>query len=210
MNSNIKHHETVVGIDVGGIVKGYHAVAINGKVILGAKTSTDPAEILAFCLSHQANVVAVDAPCGWSCNGSSREAERRLLQKRVSCFSTPSAEKAKQSRFYGWVFNGAVLYEKLLSHYALFDGNKTAEMCCIETFPHAVVCALAGSIVTAKSKAVVRRLALENQNYKTDLLSNVDFLDAALCAVSAHYFRANNFQAFGNAEEGFIVIPNGI
>jgi predicted RNase H-like nuclease len=69
---------------------------------------------------------------------------------------------------------------------------------------------LAGSIVTAKSKAVVRRLALENQNYKTDLLSNVDFLDAALCAVSAHHFRANNFQAFGNTEEGFIVIPNGI
>lgn len=210
MDSNIKHHETVVGIDVGGIVKGYHAVAINGQVILGVKTSTAPAEIVAFCLSHQANVVALDAPCGWSCNGSSREAERKLLKKRISCFSTPSAEKAKESSFYGWVFNGAVLYQKLLSHYALFDGNKTTDMCCIETFPHAVVCALAGSIVTAKPKSVTRRLVLESQNYKTDLLSNVDFLDAALCAVSASHFRLNNCQAFGNTKEGFIVIPNGI
>jgi predicted nuclease with RNAse H fold len=210
MNSHIKHHETVVGIDVGGIVKGYHAVAINGQVILGAKASTDPADILAFCLSHQANVVAVDAPCGWSCNGSSREAERGLLRKRVSCFSTPSAEKAQKSSFYGWVFNGAALYEKLHNHYALFDGNKTADMCCIETFPHAVVCALAGSVVTAKPKAVTRRQALESQNYKTDLLNNVDFLDAALCAISANYFSKNNFQSFGNNEEGYIVIPNGI
>ena len=76
-----------------------------------------------------------------------------------------------------------------------------------ESFPHAVVCALAGRVVPTKPKATVRRAALRARGYDVTCLVNIDFVDAALCAVAAEAFLKGCVQCFGDEQEGFIVVP---
>lgn len=78
---------------------------------------------------------------------------------------------------------------------------------CIETFPHTIVCALAGQVVSARPKAKVRRAALRNRGYDGSNLPNIYFVDAALCAVAAFEFHKNNYKPYGNRAEGYIVVP---
>lgn len=199
--------QTVVGIDVGGKRRGFHAVALSDGNFVGKKTDPNPAVIVGWCLHHRATVVAVDAPCRWSQAGSSRKAERILGRQGIYCFATPTRERALHRDFYKWVFNGEKLYECLTAQYPLFDGQWTNEQMCIETFPHAVVCALAGQVVSARPKSKVRRTALTNSGYDDSGLPNIDFVDAALCAIAAYEFHKANYQSFGNRAEGFIIVP---
>ena len=62
-------------------------------------------------------------------------------------------------------------------------------------------------MVSAKSKAKVRREALKNRGQDVSSLPNIDFVDAALCAVAADEFRKGNYQRYGDLSEGFIVVP---
>ena len=78
---------------------------------------------------------------------------------------------------------------------------------CFETFPQAVACALAGEIVSAKYKSKVRRKLLSGIGIDTTSLPNIDFVDAALCAVAANYLLSGNVNAYGDMAEGFIVVP---
>jgi predicted nuclease with RNAse H fold len=200
----------VVGIDVGGERKGFHAVALRGGVFVKI-SDQDPAVIFDWCIEQKATVVAVDAPCAWSRKESSRRAERdlRLFDEKIHIFATPTRDRAKDNTngFYAWVFNGEKLYVKLQKHYSLFGGVHGEGQLCIETFPHAAACALAGEVVSAKHKARVRRKVLQDRGYDVSGLPNIDFVDAAICAVVADEFRKNNFRPFGNAEEGFIIVP---
>jgi predicted RNase H-like nuclease len=153
----------------------------------------------------------VDAPSGWSQSDSSRQAERELKlgDKKIHCFATPTHDQAlaDESGFYNWVFNGEKLYKELASHYPLFDGECREGPICFETFPHAVVCALAGRVVPAKPKTRNRRNVLLAQGYDVKSLPNIDFIDAALCAVAAEEFRQGRIKYFGGQDEGFIVVP---
>jgi predicted nuclease with RNAse H fold len=200
-----------VGIDVGGQVKGFHAVALRGEIFVDKATATDPAVIVDWCFDHRATVVSVDAPCGWSQTGPSRLAERQLKMsgKKINCFATPTRERAENHNkgFYNWVFNGERLFRLLVNHYPLFDGERRKGPSCFETFPHAIVCAMAGRVVPAKLKAKVRRKVLRDRGYDISNLSNIAFVDAALCAVAADEFGKGTYQCFGNPEEGFIVVP---
>jgi predicted RNase H-like nuclease len=202
--------EAVVGIDVGGDRKGFHAVALRDGVF-DKTTSMNPAEILGWCLARNAVIVAVDAPCGWSLSTSSRLAERalKLAGKKIHCFATPTRALAlaHTKGFYDWVFSAEKLYQLLARQYSLFDGILRKGPICIETFPHAIVCALAGKVVAAKPKTLNRRKALRNLGYDDSPLPNIDFVDAALCAVTAEAFRQGHTLLFGDEAEGFIVVP---
>lgn len=191
-------------------MKGFHAVALcNG--VFERTSSKDPAGIANWCLQWRAAVVAVDAPCGWSRSGVSRLAERalKLGTERIQCFSTPSRARALAHKrgFYDWVFNGEALYQHLVPHYPLFDGELRSGPLSFETFPHAIVCALAGKVVAAKPKVASRRGVLRRLGYACDSLPNVDFVDAALCAVAAGEFLQRRIRVFGERGEGFIVLP---
>ena len=201
----------VVGIDVGGERKGFHAVALQGGTFVATLVHSDPAVIVSWCRQLKAMVVAVDAPCGWSAGGASRLAERSLAigGNKISCFATPTRARANRSKFYKWVFNGVRLYQQLAQHYRLFDGARRSSLTCFETFPHAVVCALAGRVVAARPKRETRRAALRKLGYDVSSLSNVDFVDAALCAVTADAFARGSYRLFGEKNEGFIVVPVG-
>ena len=202
---------TVIGIDVGGERKGFHAVALQNGTFVATLAHSDPAVIVSWCRQLKAVVVAVDAPCGWSAGGASRLAERSLAigGNKITCFATPTRARANRSNFYKWVFNGARLYRQLAKHYVLFDGSRRAGQACFETFPHAVVCALAGRVVAARPKRETRRNALRQRGYDVGSLTNVDFVDAGLCAITAAAFVRGRVKLFGNKVEGFIVVPVG-
>ena len=201
-----------MGVDVGGRTKGFHAVVIQHGRVLSKTNDCDPEGIATWCLGHNPRAVAVDAPCAWSQSGSSRAAERdlRLFGKKISCFSTPTRAKAKQnvSSFYGWVFNGESLYQQLEKSHRIFTGMDADGTVCVETFPHAVACSLDGKIMPAKHKVRERRRVLANCGIDESALPNIDFVDAALCAVAADCFVRGCYQRFGAPGEGYIVLPD--
>jgi predicted RNase H-like nuclease len=132
-----------------------------------------------------------------------------LGKQGIYCFATPTRDQAEkhEKKFYDWVFNGERLYDLLGNDYQLFNGERQEGPVCIETFPHAVVCALAGQVVSARPRARVRREALRERNYDYSGLPNIDFVDAALCAVTADEFRKGSYKCYGDRAEGFIVVP---
>jgi len=206
----IPNDRAFVGIDVGGVTKGFHVVALHGRNV-ERKTSPHAAEIARWCI-ERSDVVAVDAPCGWSQVGSSRLSERelKLSGRKINCFSTPTRTMAQAHRkhFYDWVFNGEELYCELRAYYQLFNGERPEGPTCFETFPHAIVCALIGKVVPAKPKNSTRREVLRNLGCDDRPLKSIDFVDAALCAVTAEQFSSGRTMNFGTREEGIIVVPN--
>ncbi len=198
----------VVGVDVGGLTKGFHAVALLAGRFT-PKHFRSAQEVFEWILGLKATVVAIDAPCRWAVSGKSRFAERELAinGKAVQCFKTPARNIAVGNSFYGWVFNGETLYELLTASYDLFDGAHYTGKTVLETFPHAVVCALAGGVIPARPKGLIRRRSLSEQGFDVGQLTNIDFVDAGLCALTALQFHLGSMTAFGDSREGFIVVP---
>ncbi len=202
-----------IGIDVGGVKKGFHAVSLQNGVASVWDGANGTAERLAlWCRSQDADVIAIDSPCAWARNGSSRRCERMLVvnDERLSCFATPERQRAEGREFYDWVRNGEALYRALISQgYRLYSDEETvcARNVVFETFPHAVVCALEGRVIPARHKSETRRSLLTRLGIDHSVLNTIDHVDAALCAVAARSFALGNYQAFGDEIEGFIVIP---
>lgn len=198
------------GIDVGGQKKGFHAISMRNCTIIGKASSCDATEIATWCKEIGAAVVAVDAPISWSKTGRARSAERALMQQRIWCFSTPTEKTAKShpTNHFGWMLQGAKLYHALDKSFARFDGsNEGARPICLETFPHAIACALNGEPMPAKGKRKVRRALLAKAEVCCDSLTNIDFIDAALCALAAEHFARRRYTRHGDASEGCIVVP---
>jgi hypothetical protein len=111
---------SVIGIDVGGARKGFHAVALRAGATAGQLATTD-AEVLAhWCRAViGAQLIAIDAPCRWSADGRARPCERALNAAGIRCFSSPSRQAAisHPSNYYGWMLQGEALYRQLeVSH----------------------------------------------------------------------------------------------
>jgi len=198
---------TVVGVDVGGIRKGYHAVALQGGRVSGLCRAGSAEEIVGWCLALDARTVAVDAPCRWRSTGRARAAERELQAMGMRVFSTPTLHVASARPFYRWMLNGADLYLRLERRYALFDGQTAGERMCLETFPQAVACALAMQALPAREKRRNRRDVLAGAGLDTARLTNIDYLDAALCAAAGSYVRAGLYRAYGDRADGLIFVP---
>ena len=145
--------KAVIGIDVGGSGKGFHAVVLrNGQFAPQHFTAATAVE--RWCMEQAAQVIAIDAPCAWATSGGSRIAERSLAVggQTIQCFKTPARSSAQGRAFYGWVFNGEKLYRRLLLHYQLFDGTRLRGNIVLETFPHAV-CRLHHGVETREAKS---------------------------------------------------------
>jgi len=200
---------TVAGIDVGGRKKGFHAVALREERIVAKLATPVPGQVVAWCRELHVSVVGIDAPCRWSPTGRARLCERELAGLGISCFSTPSQLVGEVHPFYRWMVNGAELYRLLGPHYRLYDGRTPLfEPLCFETFPQAIACCLAGKMLSAKNKRVERRRLLDQAALTTDALTSIDEIDAALCALAAQSVLAGSFKVFGDAAEGFILVPN--
>lgn len=207
----IRHLDSVpaiVGVDVGGPKKGFHAVALCDGQFSEKFATPDSTEVVEWCRKLDASVVGIDAPCCWSRTGRARLCERELASEGIHAFATPSQAMAENNPFYGWMINGAELFRLLAPNYQFFDGRYSeSSQVCFETFPQAVACALAGTIVSAKHKSRDRRRLLREAGLSIDSLSNIDMVDAALCALTAHHLLNGTFKTYGDAAEGFIVVP---
>jgi predicted nuclease with RNAse H fold len=198
----------VVGVDVGGSKKGFHAVALRGGQFFENFVSLDVREMVSWCQRLDASAIGIDAPCYWSRTGRARPCERALAAEGLHAFATPSQSVGERHQFYRWMRNGAELFRLLTPQYQLFNGKDSiGSPVCFETFPHAVAYALAGKILPAKQKRTDRPRLLREMGLSIDALTNIDLVDAALCALTAHYLLAGMFKVYGDAAEGFIVVP---
>ncbi len=207
----MNHHgpgSIVVGVDVGGPKKGFHAVALQDGHYHEQFSTLLPTEIAAWCRRLTAAAVGIDAPCRWSLTGRARPCERALAAEGLHTFATPSQAKGAVNPFYRWMVNGADLYRCLAPDYHLYNGQRSVSgRVCVETFPHAVACALAGKTLSAKQKRADRSRLLQAAGIATDALTNLDWIDAALCALAAHHLATGTFKTYGDAAEGLIVVP---
>ena len=201
----------VAGVDVGGRAKGFHAVALRDGAYLDKFASRTASQVAEWCRRMGARFIGVDAPCRWSSTGRARTAERQLMAEKTWCFSTPSREiaEAHPKDHFGWMRNGAELFAILESTHRLFAGDpeQMTLPLCFETFPNAIARALAGCSLPARNKRTDRRRLLKNAGMDVGNLSNIDTVDAALCALTAHYLAHDKFEKYGDVETGFIVVP---
>lgn len=201
----------VVGVDVGGPRKGFHAVALRGGDYWDKFESRQADRIAAWCRQMRARVVGIDAPCKWSPGGRAREAERALMRQKIWCFSTPTREAAvtHHTNHYGWMLAGEELYAVLSETHRLLDGrdgDMTGPIM-FETFPQAAVCGLLGRVVSAKSKREVRLRLLQDHGIAVRELTNIDLIDAGLCALTARFVVAGATNRYGDEAGGYIVVP---
>jgi len=187
-----------IGIDVGGVKKGFHGICIENNNIISKINNTDASLLSKWCKELNPSSIAIDSPCGWSISGFSRKAERDLKVNdiRIKCFCTPKKKYAINNNFYGWVFNGRILYRNL----------KKIGFNPIETYPHGICCTVG---IDRKISKINNRLnSLSYFSINTVDEKCIDFLDAALCSIAAKYFHMKKTIKFGNDREGFIYLPN--
>lgn len=202
---------TVVGVDVGGPRKGFHAVALTDSQYAGRCATTDVGELIAWCRKMDASVVAVDAPCRWSTDGRARPAERHLMAQGIWCFSTPTRERAIEhpKNHYGWMLRGEALFQAFEPSHPLCSTHPVrGQTCCFETFPHAITWHLNGGEADASCKRLQRRALLEKAGIALTELTNIDLVDAALCALAAHHAASGGKCClYGEQETGLILVP---
>ena len=204
---------TTVGIDVGGARKGFHAVAITGGDYSSHLATKDVQELTYWCRETvRARVVAVDAPCRWSNDGHSRLAERELMKQGIWCFSTPTRKQAVEHRrnYFGWMLRGEALFRALENDFPLCRKlPATNRKCCFETFPHAITWHLRGGNADASQKRKQRRALLEQAGIDLTRLTNIDLVDAALCALTAYHAATGRAcMSFGEQNTGLIIVPS--
>ncbi len=208
----------VVGVDVGGERKGFHAVALRGGALQGRRSTTDATELAQWCRCLGAGVIGVDAPCRWSTDGRARPAERELMAEGIQCFASPSRERALEhpSNYYGWMLRGEALYRALEPSHPLASGLPSpGQRCCFETFPHAITCQLHRTLglepAAASRKRLERRALLALCGVACDQLSSIDWIDAALCALAADQAaRGGPCRVYGEVSSGVLIVPTQV
>jgi len=203
----------VVGIDVGGVRKGFHAVALSDGTYLSHCMTQDVGKLSDWCCETvRARVVAVDAPCRWRGAGYARPAERELMRKGISCFSTPTRKQAVEhpADYFGWMLRGEALFKALEDEYPLCRRLRFVKgKCSFETFPHAITWHLRGGNADASKKRKQRSALLSKAGIDLSELTNMDLLDAALCALAAyHLVIGRGCVSYGEQESGLIIVPN--
>ncbi|MEB3200366.1 MAG: DUF429 domain-containing protein [Synechococcaceae cyanobacterium] len=203
--------EVVVGIDVGGRRKGFHAVALQAGAYRGQRVTADPLELARWCREEiGARLIAIDAPCRWSADGRARPCERQLNARGIRCFASPSraAAVAHPSDYYGWMLQGEALYRELETSHPLLGALPPAGPACFETFPHAITWQLRGGEASAAHKRPQRLALLQQAGLDPTPFRSMDLIDAALCALAAHHLASGGAcLACGEPESGLIVLP---
>ena len=203
--------DIALGIDVGGERKGFHAVALNSsrKVVGEPYRLATAAEIGPLIAKLSPAVVAIDAPCQWS-QDKSREAERALARAGIRSFCTPSRARAPQNlTFYGWMFQGEAAFAAATSTHPHFGGGKSVRGHTIEVFPNATTIVLTGQPnPKGISKNQWRRQLLAEQGIAPTQFTNIDHVDAALCAFTGLIALESGFTAYGDTSGGYLIAPS--
>jgi predicted nuclease with RNAse H fold len=204
---------TVIGIDVGGSRKGFHAVALTGGAYAARLGTAEVQELAHWCRSAiGAELIAIDAPCRWSSDGRARPCERELNAAGIRCFASPTRQAALShpSNYYGWMLQGEALYRELELSHPLLAALPASAPACFESFPHAIAWHLCGGQASAAHKRSQRTELLRQAGINPAPLTSIDFIDAALCAIAAHQLASGRpCRTYGEAGSGLIVVPQG-
>ena len=198
-----------MGIDVGGARKGYHVVALDAARRFAGEPQQvpDAAALGPLMAALRPDVIAIDAPCGWSA-AKSRLAERALARAGIRSFCTPSRERAADvPGFYGWMFNGEAAFGVATRELPLFVGGSSVAGHTFEVFPNATAHRLRGPQPKSVSKVAWRRALLRDAGVDEAALGNLDLVDAAICALTGLLALEGDFETFGQVGEGFLIAP---
>jgi hypothetical protein len=133
------------------------------------------------------------------------------MEKGIWCFSTPTRAKAvgHPTNHFGWMLRGEKLFRALNNDFPITRNLPAAgRTCSFETFPHAITWHLRGGNADASQKRTQRRALLAQAEINLTKLTNIDLVDAALCALTA-YRAATGREclSFGEPNTGLIIVP---
>ena len=153
------------------------------------------------------DIVAIDSPPRWARDGRSRATENELARLNIHAFRTPSAAHGKAATF-DWMRRGMEVFgvvERLGYPCATARPWKGRA---IEVFPHATAAVLAGCLSpTAMRKRAWREQVLAMAGVRTEELTTLDQIDAALAALTGLHALQGQVTALGDPGEGVIVLP---
>ncbi len=197
-----------LGIDV-GVGKGLDLVVLNDdripSPVLGRASLDD---VTRTVNEYRPDIVAVDSPPSWAAGGKSRLTENELARLNIHTFRTPSRAHGT-GRQFDWMRSGMAVFEHVAAlGYPLFNGG-TFRRRAIEVFPHATAAVLAGCLPPKEMRKRVWRLhVLRLQRVRTDQLTTVDRVDAALAALTGLLALDGHASYLGDMKEGVIVVPS--
>ena len=135
------------------------------------------------------------------------------MQKGIWCFASPTHEKAHtphRSGYFDWMLQGEKLYQALEKSHPLVAAIPLTGPGCFETFPHAITWYLRGGNAKAAEKRRQRRELLVQAGIELAPLTSIDWIDAALCALTAHVAATGgDCQVNGEPKTGLIIVPSG-
>jgi predicted nuclease with RNAse H fold len=185
-----------MGVDVGGIRKGFDVAVIDEAKVLELRARLTVAEVVALVEQLDPLIVGIDSPCCPASDGeTSRACERQVAKEVCGIRWTPDAVRLQASPYYAWIVHGLEL------HCAL--AGITAEV--IEVFPTASWTRWAGkrgrSPRSAWTRSALMTLGLRGIPART----NQDQRDAIAAAVTAREHTRGTTEAIGD-----IVVPSGM
>lgn len=203
---------TLLGVDV-AVRRGLDLVVldIDGQLV-EPPVRCGHDEFVAHIERLRPDLVAIDAPCSWACDGAkSRATERDLKSRGIGVYYTPCDEIAGARPFYGWVRYGMRAYDVCAAAgFSLFDGVTLEQGLVIEVFPHASTVTMLGHCYPTRRTSQKRgwRLSLlQARGVPTEQLRSMDAIDAAVAALTGVHALRGEWSAFGRSCEGVIVLP---
>ncbi len=197
-----------LGIDV-GVAKGLDLVLMDERrVPLAVRTHVRPDDVGLLIDELHPDVVAIDSPPRWANTERSRLTERQLATCNIQSFNTPSEAHGRGNPFFRWMEVGFIVFGIANDHgFATYAaGNPKGRA--LEVFPHGSAVVLAGSLPPkGTSKRVWREHVLQTQGVRTDELTSVDRIDAALAALTGLLALEGKRFAPGDPTDGVIVLP---
>jgi predicted nuclease with RNAse H fold len=198
-----------LGVDVavqGG--KGLDLVVLNGsRSVVAIVPKATREDLIRLIRERSPDISAVDAPPRWAASGRSRLTENELARLNIHAFRTPSFEHSSD-RHFDWMREGIAVFETLAEGgYPLATGRPYHRRA-IEVFPHATATVLAGCLPPVGiRKRAWRERVLRMQGVRTDDLTTMDQLDAALAALTGLLVLEGKESHLGDPAEGVIVLP---
>jgi predicted nuclease with RNAse H fold len=191
------------------VTKGLDLVLMDERrAPLAVRSHLRPADVGALIDDLRPDVVAIDSPPRWAATGRSRRTERELAACNIQSFNTPSETHGRGNRFFAWMEVGFEVFRVANEHGFPTYGAGTPKGRAVEVFPHATTVVLAGNLPPKGiSKRVWRERVLHAQGVRTDELTSIDRIDAALAALTGLLALEGKRFAPGDPREGVIMLP---
>ena len=197
-----------LGIDV-GVGKGLDLVLLDDRrvpFVVVPHAGLDDVERVVR--EGSPSIVAIDGPPRWARDGRSRATENELARLNVHAFRTPSEPHGTAAAF-DWMRRGMEVFaavERL--GFPLATGRPWKGRA-IEVFPHATAAVLAGCLSPkGLRKRAWRERVLRLAGVRTQELTSLDQIDAALAALTGLLVLQGQASALGDPSEGVIVDPD--